>query len=108
MNREHIALSIFAALFLALLCWLISNPAAAQVQSPEQRHALCGPRRQVLDAYKATHKQAEQWIGNAGADGVLVILADREGNWSLFVVQPDVACLLGAGDRSTPMFGEPA
>lgn len=87
--------------------FVLASDAAAQMQPPGQQHVLCAPRRELLEAFKATHGQQEQWIGKAGEDGVLVLLGDKDGNWSLFVVKPDFACLFGAGDGSTLLFGEP-
>lgn len=103
MNREAAwYFGAIIALFVMLLVWLSAAwPASAQM--------LCGPRRQVLDGFKAKHAETEQWFGHALGEqaSVFLLLAGRDGTWTLLLVKPDVACVIGAGTNSSPQFGEP-
>lgn len=102
MNREAAwYFGAIVALFVMLLVWLSAAPASAQM--------LCGPRRQVIDGFKAKHAETEQWFGQALGEqaSVFLLLAGRAGTWTLLLVKPDVACVIGAGTNSSPQFGEP-
>jgi hypothetical protein len=92
---------VMVALFALLLIWLSAAPANAQ--------SLCGPRRQVIDGVKANYSETEQWFGQQTGDqaAVMLLLASRVGTWTLLLVKPDVACIIGAGTNSSPQFGEP-
>lgn len=93
---------VILGLFVALLLWLLAWPANAQT--------LCGPRREVIDAIKQSAQETEVWYGHASGNekAVMLLLSGKSGSWTLLQVRPDVACVVGAGQGSTPLFGEPA
>jgi hypothetical protein len=95
-------MSIILALFVVAFLWLLTWPANAQM--------LCGPRREVIDALKQSAKETEVWSGKhlGNEPLVLLLLSGKSGSWTLISVKPDVACIIGAGSNSTPMFGDPA
>ena len=90
---------IIVALLLAPLFWAGATAANAQ--------ALCAPRRELIDNFKARFGEVEQWIGRVDDETTAVLLTSKSGRWSLILVKPDFACLLGAGDKSTVRFGDP-
>lgn len=106
MSREFkIYFFVILGLFTALLFWLLAWPAHAQ-----QQQMLCGPRREVIDAIKASASEIEVWSGKhlGNEPVVMLLLSGKSGSWTLIAVKPDVACVIAAGMNSTPMFGDPA
>lgn len=103
MSKEfRIYFFVILGLFTALLLWLLAWPAHAQT--------LCGPRREVIDAIKQSAQETEVWYGHTSGNekAVMLLLSGKSGSWTLLQVRPDVACVVGAGTKSTPLFGEPA
>lgn len=107
MTREFfVYLSIIAALFLALLCWLISNPAAAQESRPTT--PACAPLEEVVAFLEEKYKEKLRWFGNVTGGTRLFIVDSKDGTWTAVQTDGQRACIIFAGEGSTFSLGEPA
>lgn len=79
----------------AIFVWLSFLP-------PANAAMLCGPRKQVIDGFKANYAEKEVWFGTPlnSKDVVLLLLSSDKGTWTLLIVRPDTACVLAGGTGS--------
>ncbi len=92
---------------LILLCMLISTAAVAQ-PFQAQKPVVCDDYQLVLDGLEKNYNEKPIWMGKDLKNSNMYILTanEKEDTWTYLETNGKVACVLGAGKKSTPVFGE--
>lgn len=67
----------------------------------------CGPAPDIISALSSKYGERPAWTGRA-QNGVYVLMESRKGTWTLLLMPSrEVACGVGSGINSKPVFGDP-
>lgn len=91
--------------FLFCLTHSVANAQAFQYQHP----SLCDKLETVLESITQKFGEKPVWAGQDVGDGSKFMLFEniKENTWTLIKYNQQVACVLGVGTDSRPMFGTP-
>ncbi len=75
---------------------------------PSQKPVVCDDYQSVLDGLEKNYNEKPIWMGRDLNNGNMYILTAnaKEDTWTYLETNNKVACVLGAGTKSTPVFGE--
>jgi hypothetical protein len=92
---------------LALLCLFVSASVAAE-PFPSQKPVMCDAQETILESLAKNYSEKPVWMGkDLRNDNMYILTAnEKESTWTYLETNGKVACVLGAGTKHTPMFGE--
>lgn len=98
-----VAVSVVATTIAALLMVLAMIDRA----SAENRIRLCAPLADLLEGFKAAHKETPAWIGTTMGGNRLILVASVDGSWTLIEVAAggEPACAIAGGKSSRSLLG---
>ena len=93
---------------LLALAFLFCSHSVVNAQAFQYMHpSLCDKIEVVLDAIINNYGEKPVWSGKDTRDGSGYMMFEntKENSWTLIKYNKQVACVLGAGTNSRPMFG---
>lgn len=95
------------AVIVAFLFSFTSSVANAQFRYDYP--TVCDSTQKLIESLTANFKEKLSWTGKHVNDDSRYSLwvNEQTGSWTLLKMNPEVACILGVGDESKNVFGDP-
>jgi len=87
----------------AFLAGVLLLPALAVAQQDYvivEKDVVCAETKKVLESLVTTHKEIPVWMGEESKSRYSLLINEKTGAWTLIQFDQEIACIIGAGDKS--------
>lgn len=95
---------IITVAFLFCLTSSIANAQAFQINKP----IICDETKKVIEALNESWNEKPIWVAQDGVDKsrYALFINQKTGTWTMLQFTPEIACILGVGDKSKLILGD--